>query len=480
MLLPPPGVDQWDEYKALEAVVRGRPRLLRLITKPMYGPTEAVPEFNGLVHGVVLSAIERYQALHDTDEGEFPELIEELTDWFCRDADPMFVAVSLIGFTASEPLTLSQGITVRRATDIEVSAMLQLGALNVGSNPTPTEVYSTHVPEAAQWVVAMDHSRPRGFGLDVQDEDEPDLLTLKEKADDWLAVLRILTSTQVRLGSLLKTQIVTGMAVGGSVDRSGASALFAWHNPATITSDNVATFEALAQKIVGGTKKLNFGHGLRRFSEATTRSSVADRHVDLVIALESMFSDGGDSIRYKVSRRASAMMGPIGLPAGVIFQFVKDAYACRNAIVHGGEVPTFRSLTREICTPEEEVRVLDRLVAAAFRHVLSGSSSAKPDVTADEVISAALDSYNRPETAEDRPEAAEEPERYFVTVGRDGRDFRAVLPVDNTFLVRSLTLEQLHSQLANCVALWTQAPCQVDQIELELDDDARAASSKKG
>ena len=71
--------------------------------------------------------------------------------------------------------------------------MLEFGALNVDSSHNRTQILSTRVPEAARWVVAMDHSRPRRFGRSAQTEDEPDLSVLQEAADAWLAVLRILT-----------------------------------------------------------------------------------------------------------------------------------------------------------------------------------------------------------------------------------------------------------------------------------------------
>jgi hypothetical protein len=52
-----------------------------------------------------------------------------------------------------------------------------------------------------------------------------------------------------------------------------------------------------------------------------------------------------------------------------------------------------------------------------------------------------------------------------------------VLPAEDTFLVRGDTLEELRSRLAERIALWTQVPCEPDQIHLELDADAMAASS---
>src|SRR6266702_491202 len=468
--LPPPGFDGWDEYKTIEALVMGRPSLRRLISQPMNTPTDPVPDFRGLLSGVVAIPIERYQAIHGSDEQDFAELINELADWFCRDADPMFVATSVVGFTAPGPLTLAPGITVRRATDEEVSAMLEMGALNVGSNQNRTRVYSTHVHDAARWVVAMEHSHPRRFGRSAQKEDEPDLSALKAAADAWLAVLRILTPAEVRLGTTLTGQLVGGIASGGSSNGYGPAALFAWHNPATITPDNVPTFVMLAQQIIGGrARRLGVVHGLHRFSEATMRASSTDRLVDLVIALESMFSEGADSLRYKVSRRASAMLAPLGLSAATVFQFVSAAYSSRSNIVHGA-VPGHRNLAGQKCPVDEQVRELDRLVAAIFRQILSSSSSKEPHVIADELINAALDSHAHPPISGGSTS-------YDVMVRHDGSSFAAVPPADNTSWVRGATVEQLRDRLADVIALWTQTPCGCDQIHFELDDDAQAASS---
>jgi hypothetical protein len=101
---------------------------------------------------------------------------------------------------------------------------------------------------------------------------------------------------------------------------------------------------------------------------------------------------------------------------------------------------------------------------------LSSSSDEKPADTAEKLINGALDSHNGPPPSDGSV-------RCDATVRHDGSSFTAVLPADDTFLVRGDTVEQLRSQLADAVALWTQAPCEPDQIRLELDDDAKAASS---
>jgi hypothetical protein len=172
---------QWDEYRAMEALFTDRPVLRRLMTEPMYAPTDPVPEFQGLMFGVVAISVERYHVIHGSDEQDFAQLIDELTDWFCRDADPMFVATPVMGFTAPEPLMLAPDITVRRATDEEVSAMLEIGALNLGWRQNPTQVYTIQVPEAARWIVAMDHSRRRRFGSNDKRRTSPISRGLKKQ-----------------------------------------------------------------------------------------------------------------------------------------------------------------------------------------------------------------------------------------------------------------------------------------------------------
>jgi hypothetical protein len=83
---------QWDEYRAIEGLFTDRPSLRRLITQPMNAATDSVPDFQGFMFGIVIVSIERYQVIHGSDYQHFAELIDELADWFCRDADPMFIA----------------------------------------------------------------------------------------------------------------------------------------------------------------------------------------------------------------------------------------------------------------------------------------------------------------------------------------------------------------------------------------------------
>jgi hypothetical protein len=349
-----------------------------------------------------------------------------------------------------------------------------MGALNIDSPRSDTLVGSKHITEALRWVVTLDHSRPRRFGEASRPEDEPPLIRLKEAVDAFVAALRIFTSAAVRRGPTLSMQLNVGMLGRGSADGFGPPAMFAWHQPARILASDMQAFVALTQALLSGrATHLKIAHGLHRFSEAGTRINSADQVVDLVTALESMFSDNQESLGYKVSRRASALLGHLGLPAATVLKFVRDAYASRSKIVHGA-LPSPKNLAGESCELEEQARQLDRLVAAIFRRVLTSGSSRKVSEYADEVINAALDATPVPAPA------TGDPPTHSVTVTHDGKVFIGTPLEYQTAWTRGTTVAELRARLGEILALWTQAPCSADQIKFELDQAARAADPPDG
>lgn len=467
----PPDTTLWEEYQAVEAHFWAHPKLARLLTQPMNSPSNPAPDFRGLLTDIVAMPIERYEALHGAIEDGLAELMERSVDWFYRDDDPLFVATSLVGFTAAGSLTLSPGISVRRATDEEVSVMLQMGTLNVDFPRSNTDVGSKRIDEALRWVVTLDHSRPRRFGANSRPEDEPRLMRLTEAADAFVAALRIFTPAAVRRGPTLSVQLNVGMLGGGSADSFGSPTLFAWHQPASILAKDMSAFVELTQAILDGRAKLlGIAHGLHRFSEANIRPHPADQVVDLVTALESMFSDNQESLGYKVSRRASALLTHIQLPAETVFKFVSNAYASRSKIVHG-KLPTHKNLGGESCEPVEQARQLDRLVAAIFRRVLTSDSARKVYEDADKVINDALDATRGPAV-----ERSDHP-THLVTVTHDGKVFVGTPAEFQAALTRGATIAELRALLCQTLALWTQTACSTDQIKLELDQAAVGANS---
>ncbi len=86
-----------------------------------------------------------------------------------------------------------------------------------------------------------------------------------------------------------------------------------------LTSPGVDTFEVPVGLFVG----------------SYYRSRPVDSGVDLVVALEAMFSEGPESIAYKIAFRVACILEIDGKERYKLFRFVKTAYTHRNALVHG-------------------------------------------------------------------------------------------------------------------------------------------------
>lgn len=74
---------------------------------------------------------------------------------------------------------------------------------------------------------------------------------------------------------------------------------------------------------------------LRRFHLSFDRDSQEDRIIDLIVALESMFSDDSEAITYKIALRVAHFMEAESEKREKIFNFVKKAYSIRSDIIHG-------------------------------------------------------------------------------------------------------------------------------------------------
>ena len=73
-----------------------------------------------------------------------------------------------------------------------------------------------------------------------------------------------------------------------------------------------------------------------RFNSSYERWDPADRLVDLIIALEAMFGDGGDSMTHKVAGRCACWLHSPGQVRWKIFSDVREMYNQRSRVVHGG------------------------------------------------------------------------------------------------------------------------------------------------
>lgn len=105
-----------------------------------------------------------------------------------------------------------------------------------------------------------------------------------------------------------------------------------------------------------------FAVALRRFHLYFDRDSIQDRAIDLMVALESLFSEDQEAIAYKIALRASCLIETESQKRKAIFDFLKKAYGKRSRIVHGKderswfESKTYNPKLKNIIMLEEVVR----------------------------------------------------------------------------------------------------------------------------
>ncbi len=84
-----------------------------------------------------------------------------------------------------------------------------------------------------------------------------------------------------------------------------------------------------------------------RFADSYRRDNATDRALDLIIALDSLLSEGADSIRYKVALRTAMLLETKGTEREKTFNRIYAAYGHRSKVVHGDTSPKKRKDAHE-------------------------------------------------------------------------------------------------------------------------------------
>ena len=99
-----------------------------------------------------------------------------------------------------------------------------------------------------------------------------------------------------------------------------------------------------------------------RFNSSYERRDLADRLIDLVIALEALFGDGeASSITYKVAMRGASWLHAPGSERCTTFRTIKKFYSERSKVVHGSSHKD---------TISQRVDELEGMVRASLRRFL--------------------------------------------------------------------------------------------------------------
>ena len=130
------------------------------------------------------------------------------------------------------------------------------------------------------------------------------------------------------------------------------------------TLGSLVQFVELYWPVLGKIEKTKKGlqTAISRFSSSYEKRGLADRMIDLVIALEALFGDGeAGGIAYKVAMRGACWLHATEEERCAAFDTIKQLYGIRSKVVHG-------SLGRNLTS--KQVNELESMVRSGLRKFL--------------------------------------------------------------------------------------------------------------
>ena len=146
-------------------------------------------------------------------------------------------------------------------------------------------------------------------------------------------------SISVRRHGFVRNPQTGGMWLSFSADSPKPSVMPAYATPKYhIHDDNIGSITEFFDKYVAVIPEMGTAVqlALSRFNSSYDRRELVDRLIDLVIALEALFTDREQgSVTFKVALRCAWWLKPPGDKRVDVFNFIKKAYSARSAVVHG-------------------------------------------------------------------------------------------------------------------------------------------------
>jgi hypothetical protein len=121
-----------------------------------------------------------------------------------------------------------------------------------------------------------------------------------------------------------------------------------------------------------------------RFSSSIFRNNDVDKIVDLNVALECLFSSAGET-SLKISNRSAMMVGFDENDRESCWNFIKDTYKLRNAILHGRKGTDF-DITNDILELEKIIRVSIRKFLNISKNISKKELKLKGKIEKDDTI----------------------------------------------------------------------------------------------
>jgi hypothetical protein len=278
-------------------------------------------------------------------------------------------------YCSTELIHLGKDLVIRRLSDDEITMAIGFRVLETNRKSTG----ETFLADADEWALiwrSVTKIEDGDFRTGAWQEllriaqSSPSMSTLGERLV-W--ALRVTENGTMSMGEPVHQ-------VSSSVDR------WAWreggnypplhttvYTPRLILEEgNVSslkqTWRALGAKAVEQRLRL----ALSRFGLSTTRSTVEDTLVDLVIAAEALFGTGATTeITHRVSLNAALFIESPDLSRSEVRRFFREVYRMRSAIVHGDRVKPVQMKTGGTMTPDSVAKQLTALMRHALRKAIS-------------------------------------------------------------------------------------------------------------
>lgn len=284
------------------------------------------------------------------EEKHFVSVYVEAERGLLWDELPVDIVVPIALLTFEEDLrAVSERVTIERLSDDEQLARVPT-KYYVAAVPRPLVGAATHAFVLAQWKIDNGNHWEWRF-------EEPRRYPLEE-IETCFEALRLATGLRTGFAQIYIRP--RGWAhdwlahlppvVSGPVLRRYPPSFdnFSWLSEATtVEGDAAATVGEVLGDLAVAPGSLRVAS--RRLSDALLREREADAVVDLCIALEAVLGDRSTSeITHKLALRTAAVVARAGASddAGEVFRDVKQLYAYRSKVVHGGDAGPSRLARR--------------------------------------------------------------------------------------------------------------------------------------
>lgn len=243
----------------------------------------------------------------------------------------------LMGFSSSFPVvSLSEGLSVSRLSDEEISLLLSTG-IHLTAAGAPLSLPLTHVGAAHGIRLVREHERVVGTGVSMNYA-AAEWGEVNGLLEDVLVALRIFKAGRVGnhgfAGYFASWPMRGSTQFGGLADFSAPARQFGLGYD--LTEEDCGTFPKFFDACQRAKRSRSLGLAMRRFAYTSDRSRAEDRIIDLMIAAEALFlADAEGELSYRLALRAAFFLDPELGPRSVTHRFLKNAYSVRSKIAHG-------------------------------------------------------------------------------------------------------------------------------------------------